>query len=179
MSTKTESQIDTESRGKTQIDTESPKTEQTENSKGSGFPSLSVSIRDSGEVLRTSVSIRDSGKVLRASVRAQLEWCEVFNQLTRDTEIRCALSELKICVYVTAGKSPHPKAPPPHRYLHVVSEKKIDQAAYDVMLKAESDWWNAFTPEEKIAQAEARVGGKWGKTKLLERLVKKGFQVRT
>jgi hypothetical protein len=109
---------------------------------------------------------------LRSTVRAQLEWCEVFNQLTRGTE-------LKICVYATSGKSPHPKAPPPHRYLHVVSEKKVDQAAYDVMLKSESDWWNAFTPEEKIAQAEARLGGKWGKTKLLEKLVRKGFQVRT
>jgi hypothetical protein len=115
---------------------------------------------------------------LRAIVREQLEWCEVLHQLVPGATVQEAISSGQVAVYVTAGAPPKPTAPPPHRYLYVVSAKPVDQAAYAAMLKEESGKWNALDDAGRLAAAEARAGTKWEKWKLINRLSSKGFRVR-
>jgi hypothetical protein len=116
-------------------------------------------------------------EALRPLVREQLEWLEVFHQLSPLARVQEAISSDQICVYVTSGTPPSPKLPPPHRYLHTVSQTRVDQQAYAEVLKEESARWNAQTDAEKLAAAEARVGNKWHRDKLKDRLAKKGFEV--
>lgn len=114
---------------------------------------------------------------LRLIVREQLEWCEVFHQLVPRAKIQEAISSDKIAVYVTAGVPPKPTAPPPHRYLYVVDERTVDQAAYAAMLRDETARWNAMDDAGRLAAAEARIGNKFAKEKLVNRLSSKGFNV--
>lgn len=115
---------------------------------------------------------------LRRLVREQLEWCEAFFQMLSGAEIRESLSSDQVCVYVTAGAPPSAKAPPPHRYLHVVSAEKVEATSYSAMLKDETEKWNRLTDKERIAAAEARVGTKWEKQKIVNKLSSKGFIVK-
>jgi hypothetical protein len=108
-------------------------------------------------------------------VREQLEWCEVLHQIVPGANVREAISDMKPCVYVTSGTPLTKSSPPPHRYLHVVSNKRVDGPAYAEVLKDESARWNAMTEAERLAAAEARIGDKWSKEKVVERLTKKGF----
>jgi hypothetical protein len=114
---------------------------------------------------------------LRAVVREQLEWCEVFHQLVPHAKIQEAISSDTVCVYVTSGTPPKPTAPPPHRYLYVVDGRTVDQAAYAAMLKEETARWNGLSDAARLAAAEARIGNKFSKEKLVNRLSSKGFSV--
>ena len=115
---------------------------------------------------------------LRKIVRSQLEWCEVFNQLVTGANIQESIASNQVSVYLTAGTPPSAKQPPPHRYLHVVSLERVEQDAYAPMLKDETNRWNALTDKERLAAAEARVGSRWDKEKLRNRLLNKGFSTR-
>jgi len=115
---------------------------------------------------------------LRAVVRAQLEWCEVFNQIVSGANIRESISSEQVCVYLTAGTPASSKHPPPHRHLHVVSPERVGEVAYAAMLAEESRRWNALDDAGRLAAAEARAGSKWEKSKIRNRLSSKGFSVR-
>lgn len=114
---------------------------------------------------------------LRAFVREQIEWCEVFHQLVPYANVQEAYSSNQVSVYVTSGKPATPSGPPPHRFLYTVSPRQVDQIAFGSMLQEESVRWNALTHEERLAAAEARIGNKWTRQKLVARLAKKGFHV--
>lgn len=115
---------------------------------------------------------------LRTLVREQIEWRQVFHQLVPGATTREAISEGQVCVYITQGEpeqGSHSVKLPRHRFLHVVSTKKVDVDAYGKMLQEESGRWNDLTDAERLAAGEARLGGKWQRDKLVDRLTKKRF----
>lgn len=114
---------------------------------------------------------------LRDIVREQLEWCEVFHQLVPNAHVREAFSSGQVAVYVTAGTPRARHEPPPHRLLHVVSPKHVEEPAYAEMLKEVTARWNEMTSEDKLAATKARIGNDWNREKLLRRLTDKGFHI--
>jgi len=114
---------------------------------------------------------------LQDLVRAQLEWCEAFNQLVPGNNIQAAYVGGKLAVYVTSRDLVRPGVPA-HRLVYEISSKHVIEKDFAASLKEESAWWNGLSDAEKVERANVRIGTGWHRGKLEKRLAEKGFTVR-